>query len=53
MNVYSVRLRHIFISLGHNYFGRPKDGPGSHPTLDVNEAEARAGRCMNTKPEGF
>lgn len=31
---YPVRLEHIFISPGHNYFGKPKDGPGSYPTRD-------------------
>lgn len=38
-----IIIRHIFISPGHNYFGRPKDGPGEHPTLDVAQVEARAG----------
>lgn len=40
---YPVEIRHIFISPGHNYFGKPKDGPGSHPTHDVAAVEARAG----------
>ena len=31
---YPVVIHHIFISPGHNYFGRPKDGPGGHATLD-------------------
>lgn len=39
----AATIRHIFISPGHNYFGRPKDGPGAHPTLDVAEVEVRAG----------
>lgn len=43
---YPVELKHIFISPGHNYFGKPKDGPGEHPTLDVAEVEARAGRGL-------
>jgi MOSC domain-containing protein YiiM len=40
---YSITLEHIFISPGHNYFGRPKDGPGSHTTTDVDEVMACAG----------
>lgn len=40
---YPVTIRHIYISAGHNYFGRPKDGPGAHPTLDVESVQARAG----------
>lgn len=43
---YPVELKHIFISPGHNYFGKPKDGPGEHPTVDVAEAQARAGRGL-------
>jgi MOSC domain-containing protein YiiM len=42
-HVYPITLEHIFISPGHNYFGRPKDGPGSHPTHDVDEVMACAG----------
>jgi MOSC domain-containing protein YiiM len=37
-------IHHLYVSPGHNYFGRPKDGPGDHPTLDVDEAELRAGK---------
>ena len=43
---YSVTLEHIYISRGHNYFGKPKDGPGEHPTTDVEVAELRAGRGL-------
>jgi MOSC domain-containing protein YiiM len=35
---------HLFVSPGHNYFGRPKDGPGAHPTHDVDEAALVAGK---------
>ena len=41
--IYPVVIRHIFISPGHNYFGRPKDGPGSHATRGVDEVLAQAG----------
>jgi len=40
---YPANICHIFISPGHNYFGRPKDGPGAHPTHDVAQVEVRAG----------
>lgn len=40
---YPIVLEHIFISSGHNYFGRPKDGPGTHPTSDAEEVTACAG----------
>jgi MOSC domain-containing protein YiiM len=43
---YPITLEHIYISPGHNYFGKPKDGPGAHPTLDVAEVEVRAGRGL-------
>ena len=43
---YPITIQHIFISLGHNYFGRPKDGPGSHLTQDMAQVEARAGRGL-------
>ena len=43
MNSYPITIQHIFISPGHNYFGRPKDGPGEHPTPDVDAVEARTG----------
>ena len=43
---YSITLVHIYISPGHNYFGKPKDGPGEHLTTDVEEVEARAGRGL-------
>lgn len=37
-------IHHIYVSPGHNYFGRPKDGPGAHPTHDVATAELRGGQ---------
>jgi MOSC domain-containing protein YiiM len=46
MNEYPVTIHHIFISPGHNYFGRPKDGPGDHATVDVVEVEAVAGQGL-------
>lgn len=46
MNHYPITIHHIFISPGHNYFGRPKDGAGAHPTLDVAEAQVIAGKGL-------
>ncbi len=46
MYEYPVTIHHIFISPGHNYFGRPKDGPGDHATVDVAEVEAVAGQGL-------
>ena len=46
MNEYPVTIHHIFISPDHNYFGRPKDGPGGHATVDVAEVEAVAGQGL-------
>ena len=44
MPTYPFAIRHLFVSPGHNYFGRPKDGPGEHPTPDVDQATLRAGQ---------
>lgn len=46
MNSYPVTLHHLFLSPGHNYFGRPKDGPGEHVTLDLPAVEAVAGQGL-------
>lgn len=43
---YAITLEHIYISPGHNYFGKPKDGPGLHPTNDMDEVEVRTGRGL-------
>ena len=37
-------IRHVYVSPGHNYFGRPKDGPGDHPTHDAAAVEVRTGK---------
>jgi MOSC domain-containing protein YiiM len=46
MHTYPITIHHIFISPGHNYFGRPKHGPGDHATLDVAQVEAVAGQGL-------
>jgi hypothetical protein len=37
-------IRHLYVSPGHNYFGRPKDGPGDHTTVDAARVDVRAGK---------
>ncbi len=41
-----MRIRHIFISPGHNFFGRHGQSPGEHPITDVSEARCIAGRGL-------
>lgn len=38
-----MQVRHIFVSPGHNYFGRHGKPPKTHPTLEVEEVECVAG----------
>ncbi len=40
----AVRIRHIFISPGHNFVGHHGKPPSEHATLDVPEARMLAGR---------
>lgn len=37
---------HIFLSPGHNYFGRHGHPPGDHPLLEVDAAECVAGHGL-------
>ncbi len=39
-----MRIRHIFISPGHNFVGHHGKAPGEHPSLDVPEVRLLAGR---------
>ena len=39
-----MRIRHIFISPGHNFVGHHAKPPGEHPSLDVREVRLLAGR---------
>lgn len=41
-----MKIRHIFISPGHNFFGHHELPPGSHPTLEVSEVECVAGQGL-------
>ena len=40
----SVKVRHLFISPGHNFFGRHEQPAGAHPTIEVAEIDCVAGR---------
>jgi MOSC domain-containing protein YiiM len=42
----TVRIRELFISPGHNFFGHHGTAPGDHPTVAVNEIECLAGRGL-------
>jgi len=41
--VSSAAIRHIFISSGHNFFGRHGQPAGLHPANDVTSVKCRAG----------
>jgi MOSC domain-containing protein YiiM len=43
-SVAAMRVRHIYISPGHNYFGRHDQPPGTHPVVEVREVKCVAGR---------
>lgn len=42
----AVRIRHIFISPGHNFFGRHGQPAGKHPIEEVERVECVAGRGL-------
>ena len=39
-----MRVRHIYISPGHNFFGHHEQPPGEHPMIEVESV-----RCMASK----
>ena len=39
-----MKIRHLYISPGHNYFGHHGKPPGENPTEEVSEVECVAGR---------
>ena len=41
---YKMRVEHLFISDGHNFFGRYRQEPGPNPTVAVDQIECVAGR---------
>lgn len=40
----AIRVRHLYISAGHNYVGHHGRPPGTHPTIEVGQIECVAGR---------
>lgn len=52
-----IRVRHLFISPGHNFFGHHDQPPGEFPTLEVDQIECVAGhgirgdRFFDFKPD--
>ena len=45
-NVTHIRIAGIFISPGHNFFGRHEQPPGTHPTVEVVEVECVTGQGL-------
>ena len=41
-----VKIRHIYISPGHNFFGHHGQPAGGNPTTEVSEVECLAGRGL-------
>lgn len=41
-----MKIRHLFISPGHNFFGHHEQPPGNYPTIEVAEIECVAGRGL-------
>jgi MOSC domain-containing protein YiiM len=41
-----IRVRHIYISPGHNFFGHYGKAPGTHELMEVPRVRCRAGRGL-------
>ena len=41
-----IRIRHLYLSPGHNYFGHHGQAAGTHPMLEEAEVSCRAGRGL-------
>ncbi len=39
-----MRIRHLFLSAGHNFFGHHGRPPGEHPMIETDRLECVAGR---------
>jgi MOSC domain-containing protein YiiM len=39
-----MKVRHLYVSPGHNFFGHHKQPPGENPALEVTEIHCVAGR---------
>ena len=52
-----IRIEHLFISPGHNFYGRHGKGADAHPVVEVDEVECVAGsglrgdRFFDYKPD--
>jgi MOSC domain-containing protein YiiM len=44
MSTMPIRIKHLFISPGHNFFGHYGQTPDEHPMLDCAEVKVMAGR---------
>jgi MOSC domain-containing protein YiiM len=42
----TLTVEHLFISPGHNFFGRHGQAAGSHPIIEVEEVECVAGQGL-------
>jgi MOSC domain-containing protein YiiM len=40
----AIAIQHLFISPGHNFFGRHAQSPGVHPMIELPEIRCLAGR---------
>ena len=45
-HVLHMKIHHLFISPGHNFYGHNGGPPGDHPTLEVPAVECVAGRGL-------
>jgi MOSC domain-containing protein YiiM len=43
-----MRIRHLFISPGHNFYGQHGQPAGTHPLLEVQQVECVAGRGLRS-----
>ncbi|HLP75648.1 MAG TPA: MOSC domain-containing protein [Candidatus Paceibacterota bacterium] len=41
-----MRIHHIYVSAGHNFFGRHGLPPGAHPIVELEKAQCVAGRGL-------
>ena len=46
MLIHTVKLLHLYISPGHNFFGRHGKPAGKHPTLELESVECVAGQGL-------
>jgi MOSC domain-containing protein YiiM len=44
MTAAAIRIKHLYISPGHNFFGHHGAAPGEHPIVECDEIRVAAGR---------